>query len=176
MNIVRNNHIDGSDNVPADLARIGLVGNQPNQPRAVPIFYKNDLGTMLHHDVSHYQRHAKPTASWDHIALNQAHFYEQEIVTLDSSRDSVIEINQVHEQGPLDDAPPAPADPPSTPENPNERVTYGATDIRYKTKPAKRTDRTPSTCSSTSSSDAPWTPSYTRGRGRGPFVRGGARG
>ena len=73
---------------------------------------------MLHHDVSHYQRHAKPTASWDNIALNQAHFYEHEVVNLDSSRDSVIEVAQVHEQGPLDDAPPAPADPPSTPENP----------------------------------------------------------
>ena len=131
---------------------------------------------MLHHDVSHYQRHAKPAASWDHIALNQAHFYEQEVVTLDSSRDSVIEINQVHEQGPLDDAPPAPADPPSTPENPNEKVTYGAQDIRYKNKTTKRVDRTPSTSSSTSSSDAPWTPSYTRGRGRSPFVRGGGRG
>ena len=27
VNIVRNNHIDGSDNVPVDQARIGLVGN-----------------------------------------------------------------------------------------------------------------------------------------------------
>ena len=49
-------------------------------------------------------------------------------------------------------------------------------DIRYKNKTPKRVDRTPSTCSSTSSSDAPWTPSYTRGRGRSPFVRGGGRG
>ena len=97
-------------------------------------------------------------------------------MNLDSSCDSVIVVDQVHEQGPLDDAPPAPADPPSTPENPKEKVTYGAQDIRYKNKTTKRVDRTSSTCSSTSSSDAPWTPSYTRGRGRSPFVRGGGRG
>ena len=131
---------------------------------------------MQHHDVSHFQRHAKPIARWDDIAQNQARFYDDEIITLDSSRDSVIEINRVHEQGPLDDAPPAPTDQPLTPDNPNERVIFGSTDIRYKTKPPRRTDRTPSTCSSTSSSDAPWTPSYTRGRGRGAFVRGGVRG
>ena len=45
---------------------------------------------------------------------------------------------------------------------------------RYKT--PKRTDRTPSTCTSTSSSEGSWTPSYTRSRGRSPFVRGGGRG
>ena len=73
----------------------------------------------------------------------------------------------------MDDAP-APADPPSTPETPTQRVTYGAEDIRYKN--PKRTDRTPSTCTSTSSSEGSWTPSYTRGRGRSPFVRGGGRG
>ena len=129
---------------------------------------------MLHHDVSQYQRHPKTTASWDSIAHNQVNFYEQEVVNLDSSRDSVIVVDQVHEQGPLDDALPAPADPPSTPEIPKERVTYGAEDIRYKT--PKRTDRTPSTCTSTSSSEGSWTPSYTRGRGRSPFVRGGGRG
>ena len=70
---------------------------------------------MLHHDVSHFQRHSKPVARWDDIAQNQSRFFEEEIVTLDSSRDSVIEINQVHEQGPLDDAPPAPTDAPPAP-------------------------------------------------------------
>ena len=51
VNIVKNNHIKGSDNVPLEFARIGLVGNQPNQPKAIPIFYKNKDGTMLHHNV-----------------------------------------------------------------------------------------------------------------------------
>ena len=93
---------------------------------------------MLHHDVATFQRHAKPTAKWDAIVFNQVHFYEQEVVNLDSSRDSIIVVEQQHEQGPLDDAP-APVDLPSTPETPKQRVTYRAEDIRYKT--PKRTDR-----------------------------------
>ena len=70
MNIVKNNHIKGSDNVPVEYARIGLVGNQPNQPKAIPVFYKNTEGTMLHHNVASFVRRPKPTAMWDAISYN----------------------------------------------------------------------------------------------------------
>ena len=70
VNIVKNNHIKGSDNVPVEYARIGLVGNQPNQPKAIPVFYKNTEGTMLHHNVASFARRPKPTAMWDAISYN----------------------------------------------------------------------------------------------------------
>ena len=45
---------------------------------------------MLHHNVASFARRPKPTALWEAIAFNQAHYYEAEEVNLDSSRDSVI--------------------------------------------------------------------------------------
>ena len=123
--------------------------------------------------MANFARRPKPTAMWDAIAFNQAHFYEAEEVNLDSSRDSIIYIEHQQEQGPLDDAP-APADQPSTPEPSTQRVTYGSEDVRYKI--PKRVDRTPSTCTSTSSSEGSWTPNSNRGRGRSPFFRGRSRG
>ena len=123
---------------------------------------------MLHHNVASFARRPKPTALWEAIAFNQAHYYEAEEVNLDSSRDSVILVEPQQEERPLDEAP-APVDQPSLqPSTP--KVTYGSEDVRYKI--PKRTDRTPST----SSSEGSWTPTSTQGRGRSPFNRGGTRG
>ena len=120
--------------------------------------------------IAGFARRPKPTALWEAIAFNQAHYYNAEEVNLDSSRDSVILVEPQQEEGSLDDAP-APVDQPSLPGPLTPKVTYGSEDIRYKI--PKRTDRTPST----SSSDGSWIPtSTTRGRGRSPFHRGGTRG
>ena len=63
-------------------------------------------------------------------------------LSLKSSRDSIISVERVQEEGPLANAPP----PPSTPGPKGHKVSFGSENVRYK---VKRTDSSSSDGSTT---------------------------